>query len=414
MYPPGIIIAANPYAAGEFITEHPELSIALVLATGALVGTGIGALIQAHDVTRINSANGRIAQQIAQIEGRNPQTPAEINKAIEHVKQTVTVASRISPTPSHLFDLTFNHYIARLRSRKHPEVLEERSVGDRRMRKWSLRFIDIGEMGYPIEPQRVTDALILADRRWTNLIEDDGEPEYIRRYGRLMREEIQKNLAEYLTSPAWGEFERRRVRYQSMTPLEHGQELKRFIGNFPQSTFFSTFDFYAFDEDWQRRDESPEKKRLFEQIRDLISRSPGTRGFQEVLLQELGYLYNGGLELDEASNLPVMSVSLLEAVCLGETGEYVDEGSIFDPERCEEVERRLYRYVQEERRIKWNPRRYDAFDESKPIKRWLLNRREDGFQVIDIVFNKLMPPSTLEQSWQRQYKAKYKKKLKPL
>lgn len=405
--PPGIIIAANPYVAAEVIAEHPELSIALALATTSLAGTGILALIQSLDITRANSTNGRIAQHIGQLEGRDPKTSAEINNEIEHVKQIVRVASRISPTPSHLFDLAFNHNLARFRIRKHPEVLEEQAISDRRMRKWSLRSIEMGEIGYPVDPQRVTDALLLAERRWASLIEDDRKPEYIRRYGALMKGEIQSKLAEHLTSPAWGEFERKRALFQSMSPAELAQELKWLIGNFPESSFLSIYDDKLDDREWERRNESPEKKRLFEQIRNLVSRSSGTRGSQEVLLRELSFLYNRGLDREEMSFLTVNS-PLLNAIGLGENG-----GSIFDPERCQEIEQRFYKFIWDKDKVEWSPLYHDSFSESNPIKRWLLNRREEGWEVIGIVSNKLLPTPALEQSWKRQYKAKYKKTLKP-
>ena len=398
IFPPGMVIAANPYAAGEFITEHPELSILLTLANAALAGTGTAALIQCLDITRINSTNGIIAQQIARMEGRDPQTKAEINKEIEHVKQTVTLASRISPTPGHLFDLIFNHHLARIRSRKHPEVLEEQAISDRRMQNWSLRSIERVE-GYPVEPRRVTEALLLAERRWANLIEDDMEPEYIRRYGGLMKGEIQRKLADHLASPAWGEFERRRARYETMSYAELGQELKRLVGDFPVVSF-------SVDDIWQRRDKSPEKKRLFEQIRHLVARSPGTRGFQEVLLRELSNLYNRGL--DTTVSNPI-EVPLLNTVGLGE--DTID-GNIFDPGYVEEAERRLYGFLQERDRIKWNPIYYDSSYESKPLKRWLLNRGLEVCEATYLACMKLLPAPPLESSWQSQYKAKYKKSLK--
>lgn len=378
-FPPGLLIAANPYAAAQVIAEHPELSVALSIATAALTGTGIAALVQHLDITRVNSPNGRIARQIGQLEGRDPQTPADINREVESAKRTVTIASRISPTPAHLFDVAFNHHLARLRSRSHPEALEERAIEDRKMRKWSLRYMGSGETIYPIDPQTATDALLLAERRWASLIENKRKPEYKRRYGELMREDIQRKLAEHLTTPAYGEFERRRVKYESVSAAELGQELKRLIKDFPERSLYldnTHRTLYPIDT-WQRRDESAEKKRLFEQIRYLISHSPTTRGFQEVLIRELGYLYNRGLERGE-TELPNMDLPLLNAIGLGGNGF---EDDIFDSEHCQEVEQKLYKYVQEI---------YGA----------------KGF------FKLLLPTPLLEQSWKRQYRAKYKKNLK--
>ena len=396
---PGVLIAGNTHVTAQLLAEHPELSIGLLIGSAALMGTGIAALIQREDITRVHSTNGKIAQLIGQAEGRNPQAPDEIRREIEHAKRIVRVASFISPTPGDLVEISFNQFLVRIQSRKHPEALEERAIEDRKLRRWSTQHIYKSETGYPENPQIITDALILAERRWAGLIEDETKPEYIRRYGALMRQEIQKQLTEHLTTPAYGEFERRRIRYESMSSAELGQELERFMYSFPQE-----WSIRGTDNVWEIRNSSPEKRILFEQIRHLISLSATTRGFQEVLLQELGYLYNRGLKSEAASKSELKS-------------KLPDFSAIYDPQRCEEVERGLFKFTKNRFRVKWNPLYYDPFAVSNPVKRWLLNRREEAQEVIivlgDLTFGRLLDTTfPLERSWKRQYQAKYKKKLK--
>lgn len=439
--PPGILIAANPQAAAALIEGNPPLSAALMLATAALIGTGLNAWVQVEDITRVSSRNGRIARQIGQIEGRDPQTNDEVKKEIENAKKTVTLASRISPTPGHLFDLWFDHYYAKFRSRKHPESLEERAVSDRRLRKWMLQYMDRDEMGYTAEPQRMTDALILAERRWTGLIEDEGQPEYKRRYGELMREEIRKKLAEHLASPAWGEFDRRRVRYEKMSPFERGEELKRLIGEFPNNNLvlvdeqliaYEKMDEAGLDEDfiegmrkydkeravarsWERRDKSPEKKKLIEQIRTLLTYSPTTRGFQEILLRNLSSLYNYGLEsYSWQVGVLIMDTPILNLIGLGDDPEYSDLGRIFHKGSVEEAERRLFGFEKEKSKPKFEPFYYENSDIENPVRRWLANRREEAFELVGFILGRILPEPRLERSWRWQYEAKYKRKLKPL
>lgn len=66
-----LALAVNPSGLNEFVKNYPFVLAAVDVALSA---SGIAALVQYLDITRIGSTNGRIAQRIAQVEGRSPVT----------------------------------------------------------------------------------------------------------------------------------------------------------------------------------------------------------------------------------------------------------------------------------------------------------------------------------------------------
>lgn len=429
--------ALATYLSREYPLETNAVSIALAVSLGI---TGIGALTEYLDITRVNSPNGKLAMEIAHTEGRDPQTKEEIKSEIERVKRTVDAAKRIAPSPSALFDLDVNHRWTRFRSSRKPEVTEERAISDRNFRKWAVKATERTDYGYPQDPQVIIDSLLLADRQWGEIIEDPNQPEYKKRYGLLMRDEIKKKMQEQLGTGRNGATATKH-RYESMGPQELGKELNALISEFPENTSerigaetdllnqdlergnVSAEEWYKrweklqakWDETvsggWKTRDELPEKKVLFEKLRALILYSPTTRGFQEVLLRELEFQYNSGLEIDPDGK-QTLSEPLMKLVS---TVDPFGNNNLFDAEQSDENERKLYAIVSPKHKIKWSPIRYYEEEVPNRVVRWLKNRREDAVESLFFGFGKLLPQlePKLERSWKWQYRAKYKKSLKP-
>ncbi len=417
--------------------EYPEATTVTALALTVSLGiTSIGAYIQYLDITGVNSPNGKLAVEISHAEGRNPQTKQEIKREIERVKRTADAAKGIAPSPENLLYLDINYRWTRFRSRRKPEVIEEGAISDRNFRRWAVRATEKTEFGYLQDPQVVTDSLLIADRQWAEIIDDPKQQEYRKRHGLLMRDEIRRKLAE--------QFEVSRSRgtvIEGMSARERGGELKALISGFPENTTarisseisllsanleqdrITVEDWYARWEElnnrWddallserKNRDQSPEKKELFERLRSLIAYSPTTRGFQEVLLRELDFQYNIGLEMDQ-NGTPGLNEVLVK---MATDADPFGNTSLFDSEQAEENERKLYAIVSERHKAKWNPWRNSAEDVPNRVLRWVKNRKEDAFELIGFGLGKLAPlEPKLDRSWKRQYRAKYKKPLKPL
>lgn len=461
--PIGIASMANPEATAQFVNNHPEANIVFAAMAVSMGITSIGAFIESLDITRVNSANGRIAQEIAHIEGRDSQTTTEKKREIHRVRIVVNASSNIAPTRWNLLEVDINNWWARHRSRKHPEALEEKAVSDAKFRKARVKATGRTEFGYPQDPQILMDALLTADKRWESLAEDPKQPEHRIRFAVLMRAEIRRRLAEHLGSALPVEAVRRVGRYERMSPQELDRELRGFIAEFPVRTYGDHFitrvmrdmegtveiierkaqeegisieqatqvyfdelwgsekaEMAQEQEQWQRRRESEEKKALFEQLRKLTSRTPTTRAYQEVLLRELESLYVYGLEASDPGIFN-MEDPLLGILGYGKGAERSETGGVFDPAQAQEAERRLYGYVKNKFKteISFDPIHHDADEVRNPLKRWILNRKEDvfaGLWVIgDTVFKVLPQPSTpIEKSWEWEYKARYNEKLKPL
>lgn len=146
--------------------------------------------------TRINSKNGRIAVQIAQMEGENPQTSEEQRKEIRRVDATLRLARGIFPTREALLAVDLNYKVAKFRSRKNPDSLGNQWMTDRRYQKWLVKNLAKPE----VDPKIAQDALILADSRWAKVFDNEKQPIHRRRYAHFMREEIRGKLQELLSS----------------------------------------------------------------------------------------------------------------------------------------------------------------------------------------------------------------------
>lgn len=401
-FPVVLLVTRSPDLASQIPVE---IYWAMVGGQGA---TGIPAIIDRLDITRVDSTNGKIAQLIAKNEGYEIETKDDKKRAINNVKATINVASKISPTPMHSFDLTLYRAWTRFRGRRHPEAYEERAISDRKLRKWRVKSVEVDEYGYPVEPKRITDALLVADRRWDTYVNNDRHPEYKRRYGALMRQEIQRTLSEFLAMPAQDQASEQ-TQFENISPEKINLELSRLIREFPQND--PENDFGSYRRIWQSRDESQHRRLLFQEIRSLLPNVPSTRAYKEVLIRELSFLYNSGLErLDSA--LSETDEPLLNAIGVFDYGYNVNDVPVFSSDRMEETEQRLYSFVCSRRRRVWKPNYYDSLSESNPVRRWLHNRREETFSSIGNILGG--GPTPLERSWQWQYKKKYGKKLKPL
>lgn len=418
---PGYIAAESSEAitsALERVPAHSELVIPLSVL---MLGSGIGSAVQYLDLMRTNSTNGKIAQRVAQLEGRDPQTGREKRREINRVLRTVKIADKISPTAGNLFDLKLRHKWAHFRSKNRPESLEELAVADRKVRKWSIKYMGTDELGYQAEPEVLTDALIVADRQWEALVQDEKRPEYQRRYGALMKMEIQKRLSEL---PALEATQKPENQYEGLTPQQRDLELKELIMQFPD--YADWRDNY----DYNEREGSDEKKALFKKIELLLSTAPTTVAFREILLRELSLAYNLGIQhsgadvrqradflrsagldveklqtwkqddrelleglgfaIDDVRRMqsvpvvPTLSEAIFKVIGLGPSADGSGESHLFDENNARETERRLFTY-----------------------------RKARNKELYGRMFGHMVH-TPIERTWPWEYRAKYKQKLKPL
>lgn len=392
---------------------HSEL---LIPVTAIMLVSGIGTAVQTLEIARVNSTNGKIAQEIARIDGRDPQTTVEKRRELNRVRNTVKTAENVSPTPINILDLWLRHKWAKLRRERKPESMEEFGVANGKIRRWAAKYSPVDALGYQVKAPILRDALMLADKQWESFVQNEKKPEYQRRHGALMRTGIQKRLSELPTSEVPQEPENP---YEKLTPHERDRQFKKLILQFPDKV------------DWRdnseidARKDSAEKKALFAQIRLMLATAPTTRAFREILQGELSLSYDMGIEhsgsdvrfmaewlkeaglnveeIDEPEVLealgfsadkiwnlqnirpiPLLNEDVFRAIGMDRSREGSDDSLLFDDKNVQETERRFYGY-----------------------------RRARNKEVYGRVLHRITKPR-LEESWVWEYRAKYKQKLKPL
>lgn len=437
--PPAILTAVKPELI-EKLSENPLGAASLIALSASMGVAGIGVLAEYLDITRVSSPNGEIALEIAQLEGRSPQTRREKVGELRRVKHIVKTARRIGPTTANIADLELGRFTARLKSRKNPAASEEKAIQDRKQRKFLTDVVKRDEIGYPQDPQVITTAYILADRQWAQIVNNPEISEHRRHYGRLMQHEIQKRLSTHLARPAQAASERKAADVEVMKPDKLRSALQSIVSKFPiddlairkqqldrlteqlkngdiselewlQSWYNLLSERRQFGKVWEEHEDSEEKHELFGQIRQLLAPCELTEAGKEVLIRELSFLYNSGLQPGISSE-PSMNEPLLNIIGLGDV---LGDQNVFDPGYSQEIEVRLYTLVRMRDGLKWDPIRYGQEKIKHPAKRWLTNRGLDTLQTAILALNLLIPfEPRLDSSWKRQYKHKYKKSLKAL
>ena len=437
--PSAVLTAVKPELL-EKLAENPLGTATLIALSTSMGIASIGVVAEYFDMTRVSSPNGKIAQEIAQLEGRNSRTHSEKVREIKRVKHIVKTARIVGPTATNIANLEVERLIARIRSRKNPAIAEEKAIQDRKYRKLLADVVKRDEIGYPQDPEVLTTVYILADKQWAELVDNPNVLEHRRHYGRLMQDEIRKKLGDHLGTPAKPALEQKTAEAEAVKQKKLRSALQTFVSRFPiddleirrqqqealneqlKNDEISPVEWFRgwnnlvgdrdqFNKVWEHREDSEEKRALFEEIRQLLFYCELTKAGKEVLLRELSFLYNIGLQ-PGTNGAPAMNEPLLNIVGLGDV--FGDE-NVFDPGYSQETEVRLYTLVQMRRTLKWDPIRYEQEEIDNPVKRWLANRGSDTLQAAVLALNLLIPlEPQLDSSWKRQYKHKYKKSLKPL